>query len=115
MAVSKSDVEDFAIGVGAYYLFYFLLAFYPATIMAIHFTDMANDEVFGGLIAFGITFGVIWLLDAIYKVSGNIIPLLLLIGIYLFYLWPFIQLLKILWNDFDPNVPFPAFDWWFFW
>lgn len=113
MSINRGNAEDFAIGVGAYFLFSFLLAFYPATIMLIHF--YSEEDPFKSLIVFGISAGIIWLLHTIFKYSRNLIVLLILIGIYLFYLGPLYQLIRWYSISLDHyGFQWTGFNWLFF-
>ena len=115
--MSKIDnASTFAQGFGAYYIMSCGLAFYPAIVMIQQFGSLDSD-LFGGLmrgfLAGGVTALVIYLLFLGYQRTEKFGYLILLIGIYLFFLHPFIQYVKWMWGPtfYNDINGFPGFDW----
>ena len=114
MSFNKGTAEEYAIGAGSYYLGVFCLAFYPAIVMLIPFFE--KEEWVNGFIAFGVTYAILFILMGIFVETRNLVVLLLLIGIYLFFLGPAVQyILYINEGERDPihheTIPFPGFTW----
>ena len=112
MSINQKTAEEYAIGAGAYYLGVFLLAFYPATIMLIHFFE--KEEWVNGFIAFGVTYAILFILMGIFVETRNLVVLLLLIGIYLFFLGPAVQYINYIDGEYVESgyeAEFPGFTW----
>ena len=119
----SKKLENFAIGFGLYYLMVYGLLFFPAIVMMEQFGSLDDWADYGdpsgliaGALAGGITIIIILFLCGLFVRYQSISALLLLISIYLFFLWPFIQWVKWMYSDNIYNdIPFPGFDWIPFW
>ena len=114
--MNSKTATNYAVGAGTYYLFVLILAFYPAFVMMIQCGSIEEDGgLWRGFIALALTFGVILVLYALFIVSEKIIFLLLLIGLYLFFLCPFIQYIGYYINVIDgKEIVWTGFNWIFF-
>ena len=117
---NKKFYEDsnFWIGVGSYYLFSWIFAFYPAVVFGVAIACETSEDFYGG----PHLWGLIWMLIA-YGFLQFVFyaeKYVALILIYLFTLWPFIQLIKFYlpdgpYQDSIYTATVPGFDWWPFW
>jgi len=111
--IEKNDIENFAIGFGLYYLMVYAFLFYPAVVMIEQF---GNLEEGGGLI-FGFLAGAITVVTILFlahmvKETGKPGYKAILVGIYLYFLYPFWQYVSWMWGDtFYSDDGFPGFDW----
>lgn len=122
--IKKRFYQDdrFWIGVGAYYLLSYILAFYPAlvfSIQAVRWMDYTDIET-GGFTAGGYFWClVLWivfsfLISRMISVIEKSWPVLLFL--YLITLWPFIQFAMFYLPDgpYEESIytaVFPGFDW----
>ena len=126
----SNDINNFIIGFCAYYLIVYALAFYPAIVVMQQFGSLDGWAEYGdpsglvsGVLAGGLTVFTICFLAKCFRETGDLRYLYILIGIYLFFLWPFIQYLDWIFNPeytgsnnnmsdtFLDTAPFPGFDW----
>ena len=108
MSKARKYAENTIIGFGAYYLMVYGLLFYPALVVGMKITKDTNPDMpicpeFYGIIFFLITVKMLMLMFY-NKLWQFLVP------IYLFCLWPFIQIVQWIYNSAS-DEPFPGFDW----
>lgn len=112
MSIKKSDVQTFAIGVASYYLFVFILIFYPAYVFAVMFCCVSINHL-----DLEVATAYLWAIPAFFVGRLVIIGLLAfekiktLIFIYLITAYPFYHIVLFVFDEKTNMGEFPGLNW----
>ena len=108
----SKQLNNMVVTLGAYWLAAMALVLYPSIVMIEQFGSL-DGGMMEGFIAGLLTTAIILILCAFFRETGKPGYLILLIFIYLFFLWPFLQYLGWMFGDafYTDDGVFPAFDW----